>query len=251
MMKKTLLVLTAGAFLSACSNLSDKQADDKELLLPGSDALEKGIPDIPTLPALVSTKEPENINSSGSLPRIDRYQPTPPKLKAVPANEDIVILDYEQADLREIIDLIGEELGLSMVMDTSIGGKVTMRTAPNNPLKRADLWPMLQLLLINENISMEKKGKVYHLKKAPNSLPLELGGPSKALLASDAAEVLQITPLRYISLESGLAALKPLVEPHGRVLSLPTLNIVGIISPPNRLHRINKLLSLIVGTAQP
>jgi general secretion pathway protein D len=161
------------------------------------------------------------------------------------AEGEEIQLDFEQTDLRQILEIIADSLGISLVIDPTIGDKVSLRTAPNKPLTKKDLWPLLQLLLNDAGITMEKRGGVYHLKKMAPTLPGEISLSPERLTSSDSPEVMQITPLRFIAVESAQAILTPLLQPKGRLITLPTLNIVGIITTPQQLERVNKLLDIV------
>lgn len=197
-------------------------------------------PQVSDAPAPARRAIPQ-INDPGSLPPLPRVQTHPPAVSV--AGEDIVQLDYEQVELRQVLEEIGDALGLSMVIDSSIGDKVTLRTAENRPLKHADLWPLLQLLVGEAGISLEKRGNVYHAKKDPTPLPREIGraGELNQLVGG---EVMQISPIRYLPVESALNLLRPLVEPKGRILSVGSLNLLAVITSPERLTRINQLINL-------
>jgi general secretion pathway protein D len=161
------------------------------------------------------------------------------------AEGEEIQLDFEQTDLRQILEIIADSLGISLVIDPTIGDKVSLRTAPNKPLTKKDLWPLLKLLLNDAGITMEKRGGVYHLKKMAPTLPGDISLSPEKLTSSDSPEVMQITPLRFIAVESAQAILTPLLQPKGRLITLPTLNIVGIITTPQQLERVNKLLDIV------
>ncbi len=188
----------------------------------------------------------QEVNQTGRTPSVRPV--SAPNLSPLPKHFGPgapVILNFEQVELRQILEELADLMGLSLVIDSSIGDKVTLRTAADKPLTPEDIWPLFQLLLTEYNIIMEKKGGVYHIKKTQNALPYTIGGKHAALENSTDPAVLQITPLRYIAVDAALAALKPIVEPEGRIVSLPTLNVIGVISSPSRLMRVNSLINLL------
>lgn len=185
----------------------------------------------------------KQVNRVGTLPNMAASSERPPAEFNVKSDTPLE-LNFEQVDLRQLIETIADALGLSVVIDPAIADKVTLRTPPDKPLKREDLWPLLQLLLTDTGVSMEKKGAVYHFKKTGPSLPANIG-MSGSLRTLNASDVMQITPLRYISVEAALTVLKPLIEPQGRILSLSNLNLIGVIATPDRINRVNKLLSVM------
>ncbi|MDM8562837.1 type II secretion system secretin GspD, partial [Candidatus Marithioploca araucensis] len=203
-----------------------------------------GVPiaELPNTP----TESLKEVNQSGKVPTITTIDDQTLDVSELDLSDDAQIkLDFEQVELRQILQILADSLGIAMVIDPTIGGKVTLRTPPDNPLNKKDLWPLLQLLLSDAGVTMEKKGRVYHLKKAPPKLPNVVGMTPETLTTSDSAEVLQVTPLRYIAAASAITVINPLIQPKGRVITLPTLNIIGIITTPQRLARINKLLRII------
>lgn len=184
------------------------------------------------------------INRRGGLPAIPGARAAMPPMPQVQPADDIVVLDYEQVELRQVLEEIADTLGIALVIDSSIADKVTVRTAEGNPLKHQDLWPLLQLLMHDAGVMMERQGNVYFVKKMPQPVPPDIGDMATAG-RSTAPEVLQITPLRYITVDAAAQAIKPLLDPKGRLISLPTLNVMGIVTAPPRLQRINQLLQLL------
>lgn len=206
-----------------------------------------GVP-IPELPR-TQPRALKEFNRVGEVPKISDLSDKTLSDKILSNLDEAapIRLDFEQVSLRELIDIIGGEQGLklNMVIDPSIGEKVTIRTAKDKPLRKQDLWPLLQLLLTEAGVTVEKKGNVYHFIKTGPSLPGIISVSPDALTGSEASEVLQISPLRYISVDTAIAVLTPLLQPKGRILSLPNVNVIGIITSPQRLERVNKLLAVI------
>ncbi|MGY8791958.1 MAG: secretin N-terminal domain-containing protein, partial [Pseudomonadales bacterium] len=59
------------------------------------------------------------------------------------------------------------------------------------------------------------------------------------------SEVMQVTPLTYISVESALAILTPIIEPDGAIIRLGQANLIGISGTPQLLQRVNAFLDVI------
>lgn len=188
----------------------------------------------------------KQVNQAGQVPTTTTLtEPTLDTSNLKVAEGEEIQLDFEQTDLRQILEIIADALGISLVIDPTIGDKVTLRTAPDKPLTKNDLWPLLKLLLNDAGITMAKRGGVYHLKKMAPTLPGDISLSPEKLTSSDSPEVMQITPLRFIAAESAQTILTPLLQPKGRLITLPTLNIVGIITTPQQLARVNKLLDIV------
>jgi general secretion pathway protein D len=191
-------------------------------------------------------KSLKQVNQAGQVPTTTTLTEKTLDTSHLDLSEgDEIQLDFEQTDLRQILEIIADSLKISLVIDPTIGDKVSLRTAPDKPLTKKDLWPLLKLLLNDAGITMEKRGGVYHLKKMAPTLPGDISLSPEKLTSSDSPEVMQITPLRFIAVEAAQAILAPLVQPKGRLITLPTLNIIGIITTPQQLERVNKLIDIV------
>jgi general secretion pathway protein D len=237
--------------LTACSTFETKPKENLNtndligLDIPGAPPLQKNIENIPVLNSATATTPKKIIDNIGKIPEITPNQAKQPAQLPTKSANDLIGLNLEQVELRAVFELIADALGISVVIDSSIADKVTVRTAPDKSLTQDDLWALLQLLLAENNVTMEKKGIAYHLKKEKKSLPDAIGSKKDQLSKSSAPEVLQVTPLRYITVDSALIALKPMVEPEGRLLVVSNLNVLGIVTSPEKLNKINKLLALL------
>lgn len=189
------------------------------------------------------------LNTNGSIPIISvtanasHPQAVDEKGRVQPPDA-IVQLDYEQVELRQILEDLADALGMTIVIDPSITGRLTMRTSPNQPLRNKDLWSVLNLLMNEAGITLEKKAGLYYAKRNPQTLPANMGYPS-VLQADDAALALQITPLKYISADAAITALKPLLGTKSRIQTMGNLNMLAITAAPEQLQRVNGLIRLI------
>ncbi len=211
------------------------------------------------LQPVVNQRQPEQ---SANLPIVEQPQAQPLKevnqLGQVPlvptlaeqtlnlSGNETVELNSEQASLRSIIEEIAVLLELNVVIDPSISDQITLRFSEENPIRKKDLWPLLQLLLSDAGVTMTKRGNVYHFKKTGASkLPGAIGITPETLTNSTSPEVLQITPLRYLTAEAAQTLINPLIQPKGHIITLPSLNVIGIVTTPQHLKRINNLLRIV------
>ncbi len=185
----------------------------------------------------------DEINTDGQVRPIGGYRETPPSPVQTPEN-DVVELNYEQADLREVLADMADALDITMVIDPTIADQVSIRTAQNRPLSFGDVWPLMRLLTREAGVVMERIGNVYYVRRSESQLPMEITTPDRPA-GGTAAAIMQITPLTYISVTSALELITPLVEPDGRIVRIANSNILAITGNESQLSRINELLSLI------
>ena len=183
----------------------------------------------------------DSINRDGNR-RTAGYSDTPP----APVNAlstDVVELNYEQADLRVVIEELAAALDTTIIIDPSIADKVSIRTSANRPLTQEDIWPLIRLLTRQAGVTLERVGNVYYARQGDVNLPVEITTRGDTA-GTTASVVTQITPLVYVSVETALEMLGPLVLPNG-TLSRISNNTLAISASPSQLSRINELLAVI------
>lgn len=183
------------------------------------------------------------INRDGRRPGADGYREPVPQPAQAP-DQDVVELNYEQADLRDVLTELADALDITMIIDPTIADVVSIRTAANRPLAYDDIWPLIRLLTRRNGVLLEREGDIYYARKGESNLPVEIATPDN-LQSGTASQVMQITPLTYISVQSALEILTPLVEPDGTVVRISNSNALAVSAGRGQLSRVNELLDLI------
>ena len=201
------------------------------------------IPVIPTTDFVEQQNLIEEINRDGlsfSYPGFSEQVPAPVDVQG----PDVVELNYEQADLRLVLEQLAESLDISILIDPSIDKRISIRTSPDRPLQREDIWPLIRLLTRDAGIFLERVGDVYNARMINSSLPADIIGPDSSAEAVN-SQVMQITPLTYVSTETAVEALGPLLAPEGSVSQLGSRDLLMITASDFLLQRANELLMLI------
>ena len=202
--------------------------------------------EIPVIPATDFVEQQnliEEINRDGlsfSYPGLSEQVPAPVDVQG----PDVVELNYEQADLRLVLEQLAESLDISILIDPSIDKRISIRTSPDRPLQREDIWPLIRLLTRDAGIFLERVGDVYNARMINSSLPADIIGPDSSAETVN-SQVMQITPLTYVSTETAVEALGPLLAPEGSVSQLGSRDLLMITASDFLLQRANELLMLI------
>ena len=202
--------------------------------------------EIPVIPATDFVEQQnliEEINRDGlsfSYPGFSEQVPAPVDVQG----PDVVELNYEQADLRLVLEQLAESLDISILIDPSIDKRISIRTSPDRPLQRDDIWPLIRLLTRDAGIFLERVGDVYNARMINSSLPADIIGPDSSAETVN-SQVMQITPLTYVSTETAVEALGPLLSPEGSVSQLGSRDLLMITASDFLLQRANELLMLI------
>ena len=198
---------------------------------------------IPTTDFVEEQNLIEEINRDGlsfSYPGFSEQVPAPVDVQG----PDVVELNYEQADLRLVLEQLAESLDISILIDPSIDKRISIRTSPDRPLQREDIWPLIRLLTRDAGIFLERVGDVYNARMINSSLPADIIGPDSSAETVN-SQVMQITPLTYVSTETAVEALGPLLAPEGSVSQLGSRDLLMITASDFLLQRANELLMLI------
>ena len=185
----------------------------------------------------------DEINRDGQPANYSGFREDVPVPTAT-QGEDIVELNYEQADLRLVLEELADALDISIVIDPTIDTQISIRTSADRPLQRDDIWPLIRLLTRDAGIFLERVGDIYNARVLPSNLPAEIVTP-ETLGDGTAARVMQVTPLTYVSSDAVIQAISPLLESEGSVSQLGNRDLLVISGTEFELQRVNQLLMLI------
>ena len=231
------------ALISACAMLPQQQGSNAAVVpAPAQTVQAAASASAPPVPETTTTRSDNGISRPG------RVIPLEPSVEQAPGGQppqdNVVELNYEQQDMRFVIQELGDLLGISMVIDPTIDYKVSLRTSATNPLRYEDIWPVLRLLARNAGVSIQQAGSVWEFNRDPSNLPVAVLLPG-AVGSVNASEVLQVTPLTYISVETLEPILVPMLQPTGTLIRMGAPNLVGITGSPEQLARVNALLAVL------
>ena len=80
----------------------------------------------------------------------------PPESERPLGDEEAMVLNFERADIREVIHSLATALGISYTLDPRIEGQVTIRTT--GKISRRDLFPLFNQILRQNGIVAVQQG---------------------------------------------------------------------------------------------
>lgn len=172
-------------------------------------------------------------------------QATPParsperRMVPPPARADMVSLNFNRADLLEIIHVLAQHLKLTYTIDPEVKGTVTINSA--EPLKKEDLLPIFhQILRMNGAVAV-KSGELYRIA------PIKEGKGLARPLAQGKEDsyALQVMPVRFFSVGEMKKLLTPFVTPGGEILDHPRGNFLILMDLPSNIQRLMEIRDLI------
>ena len=150
----------------------------------------------------------------------------PPPLSQAQVTGSGVVLNFEGADLREVVrNILGDILNESYMIDPAVGGQVTIRTSTGIP--REALVATLETLLRMNGATLVKEGGLY--KVLPQAAGIrgnvtpQLGNIQRALPQGFSV---QIVPLRYVGVREMLRILEPFAKDAAALRGDDTRNLL-------------------------
>ena len=238
-----LLLLSAVSVLGSCATLQ-RTGQPAPTSVPVTPAAAATVPAVsePTVTEAIEPRSDNGISRQGRVIQLGSFVENVPQGQT-PAN-DVVELNYEQEDLRVVIEQLGDALGINTVIDPTIDYKVSLRTSANNPLRYNDIWPLLRMLARNAGVAVDQAGNVWQFRRSTSNIPTEIVLPGSVANATS-SDVLQVTPLTYISVEALEPILAPLLQPTGTIIRMGAANLIGITGSPEQLERVNALVAVL------
>ena len=204
----------------------------------------------PGLPAGAATPQSEPQAQPQQSPSSQQDVPAPQPVPA-PAGPQrrfaspsapsggMVSLNFNRADLVEIIHIIAQQLRLTYTIDPEVKGTVTINSA--EPLRAEDLLPIFhQVLRMNGAVAV-RSGNLYHIMpiKDGKGLARPMGQNKEDSFA------LQVVPVRFFSVGEMKKVLTPFLQPGGEIVENPRGNFLIIMDLPSNIQRLTEIADLI------
>jgi general secretion pathway protein D len=162
----------------------------------------------------------------------------PPAPPPVQFTGNAVVLNFEGADLREVVrNILGDILNESYTIDPAVGGQVTIRTTAGVP--RDSLPATLEMLLRMNGATMIKDGPVWKIVPQANAVrgnvTPQLGGAQRALPPGFSV---RIVPLRYIGVRDMAKILEPFARDASTIRTDDVRNLLILAGTEQELQHL-------------
>lgn len=165
--------------------------------------------------------------------------------ECIPVGEaELIELNFEGADIREVIQGLAAGLCIHYSIDPRVQGAVTLRTA--GKIRGQDLFPLFHQILRINGIAAVKVGDIYHIApvgEAKTKVPL-LSESSRRRTASVQDEfVIELIKLEHIAATAMTEILQPFVSAGGDVVAYPRGNLVILVDLASNVERLRDLIA--------
>jgi len=200
------------------------------------------VPELNTSNAADAQRLIDEINRDGDPLDFDAFREQAPQA-VNPQGDDIVELNYEQADLRQVLEDLADAIDITLIADPSIDARISIRTSANRPLTRADIWPLIRVITRDNGVTLERIGDFWAAYAVTSALPTDIVTPD-TVGQTFGNRVMQITPLVFVAPDTAIEVLTPMLDDNA-IIKLTNRNVLAISGSASQLERINELLTLI------
>ena len=187
----------------ALHEISNEQREEEALKLEWKNTVMIGILTVQLvwagrLPAFPQAQQPATPTPpQASPPAAAQAAPAAPATPAQEASPEVPIaLHLENADLLQVVGIIAAELRMNYVVDPTVKGTVFINTL--GQLRRADLFPLLQMILRINGATAVQTGNFFRIVplRDVQRMPIEpMLSPAAGSLSEDDRMVMNIIPL--------------------------------------------------------
>lgn len=155
---------------------------------------------------------------------------------AAQAERDAILLNFESADIREVIYTFAAALELNYWIDPRVQGQVTARSF--GPIYIDDLFPVFLQILQSNGYAAVREGELYMI------VPAEDGKKRANLAALSGGEqvVVDLVKLSHVDAGKIVEMLNPFVSNGGDVVAYPRNNLVVITDLASNALRLRDLI---------
>ncbi len=165
---------------------------------------------------------------------------------AKPAAGDEMMLNFEGADLREVVKaIVGDILNETYIIDPKVQGVINLHSS--SPLKRKDLLPTLETLLRMNGAAIIREEGVYKIVPAATatrgSITPQLGD-DKVMLQGGRGYSVQIAPLKFIAAKEMVKILEPFVTEANAVRIDEARNLIILSGTERELRHLQDTIAM-------
>lgn len=161
------------------------------------------------------------------------------------AEEQYVMLNFENADISVVINTISEMLKMNYILAPGVTGKITIQSQNKVPL--SELFSTFQTILEFNGFTAVKDGSFYRIIpiETAKQQPVQVDSGKKPETPKDASFVTQQIPLEYVKANDAANVLRNLMPRGTDIIVYEPSNMLIVTSSPSGIVKTMKLLEAI------
>ena len=165
------------------------------------------------------------------------------RAQQAPSNQGAVVLNFDNADLTEVIRVLADALRMNILIDPRVKGTVSIHTMERIP-KDQVLLVLNQILKLN-GFAIEKSGPIFKIlpvEDAKREAP-DVTSPEESLPVTGDYSV-KVYSLKYISTTTMSRIIQPFLSRGGSIAEVGRGNVLVVSDFADNLRRVEELIGL-------
>ncbi len=161
------------------------------------------------------------------------------------AEEQYVMLNFENADIGTVINTISEMLKINYILAPGVTGKITIQSQNKVPLN--ELFSTFQTILEFNGFTAIKDGSFYRIVPIDTAKqqPVTIETGKDAAMSKDSSFVTQQIPLEYVKANDVANIVRNLMPRGTDIIVYEPSNMLIVTAPPSGIVKTMKLLEAI------
>ncbi|MBI4686362.1 MAG: type II secretion system secretin GspD [Nitrospirae bacterium] len=161
-----------------------------------------------------------------------------------PKAENYVILNFDNANLRDVINTVSSITGENFIVSPGLEGRITIHSVKKIPA--SEVLSVFGSILEANGMSFVRTGSFYKVIAGSmvKQKPLEVQKGKDAITSED-RPVTRIVPVEYIPVQEATAVLQPLLSQFGSLIPNPRNNLLIINDLASNINRVLSVLKEI------
>jgi general secretion pathway protein D len=223
--------------LAAINDQIVRGKEEHTLLMEGTEAEEEVI----TENGAARVRELPIIKD-GRNPQLQEAKPLRPIKRK--DTEEGILLNFDDADIHEVIRVVAETLNLNYIVDPRVSGAVNIRTS--RPIPQGELFAVFRKILNVNGLDIIPEGNHYFISPAANPGVQQIYLPDQVgKLQSSPRMIMQVVPLLYLSSGEALNIIAPYISAQGLTYDLAPRNMVIVSDFESKIVDIVQILSFL------
>lgn len=155
---------------------------------------------------------------------------------------DGILLNFDNADIFEVIQILGDALGLNYLIDPQVKGVVNIRSARKIPKEK--LFPIFRKILHMNGLDIRNEGShdYIHVARKPYGQQINSSEDISELEPSSRL-ILQVVPIMHLAAPEATKLVEPYLSQQGAITTIANQNTLVISDYESKIIDVLSILS--------
>lgn len=194
-------------------------------------------------------KPEERVEPGPGVPPPALPQPGFPRPRALPAqinDRETFNLNFDNADLNEVIEVLAKSLQLNYIVDSRVKGTVTIHTAGKVP--KTELFAVLEQILKMNGVAIVKTGEIYKImpfgEAQTEALSPHVEGGRGETKPAGQDFIIQLIPLKFVPASQMAKILKPFLTPGANIYEISVGNLLLVTDLSSNVKKLVEMVNI-------